>query len=169
MAGQLGTLNWVDWALLGSLVLSVLIGLWRGLVFEVLSLLAWVVAWVLAQAYGAEVAARLNLGTPGQPQSIALGFVLVFFVALIACGLLARLARMLISATPLSVVDRLLGAGFGMVRGLLLLLVLATALSMTPAANSADWRASQGAAWLAGAVQQLRPLMPDAMGRWVSA
>jgi membrane protein required for colicin V production len=168
MAGHLGNLNWVDLALLGALALSVLIGLWRGLVFEVLSLLSWVIAWVLAQAYGAEVALRLNLGTPGQPQGIALGFVLVFFATLIACGLLARLARLLISATPLSVIDRLLGAGFGLVRGVLLLLVLATALSLTPVAQSADWRASLGANWLGSAIQQLRPLMPDAMRQYVS-
>jgi membrane protein required for colicin V production len=169
MAGQLGGLNWVDVGLLGVLALSVVMGLWRGLVFEVLSLLSWVVAWVLAQAYGAEVAARLNLGTPGQPQAIALGFVLVFFATLIGCGLLARLARLLISATPLSVIDRLLGAGFGLVRGLLLLLVLTTALSLTPVTKSPEWRASVGATWLVVAVQHLRPLMPDAMSRYVSA
>jgi membrane protein required for colicin V production len=163
-----GSIHWIDWTLLAVLAASVLIGLWRGLVFEVLSLLAWVVAWVLAQAYGEAVAVRLNLGAAGQPQGLALGFVLVFFATLITCTLLARLARLLVSATPLSVIDRVLGAGFGLVRGVLLLLVLATVVSMTPVAKSADWRASQGATWLAAALRQLQPLMPATMSRYLT-
>jgi len=92
---------------------------------------------------------------------VAAGFSLAFMGALIACSLLARLARLLIAATPLRLIDRVLGAGFGLVRGVLVLLAAATLLSLTPAGRSTWWQASQGAAWLDGAVQALRPLFPD--------
>ncbi|MCC7151784.1 MAG: CvpA family protein, partial [Rubrivivax sp.] len=45
----MAVLSGIDWALLAVLVLSVVVGLWRGLVFELMSLAGWVVAWVGAQ------------------------------------------------------------------------------------------------------------------------
>ena len=39
----------LDWALLAVLATSVLVGLWRGLVYELLSLAGWLVVWFVAQ------------------------------------------------------------------------------------------------------------------------
>jgi len=49
-------------------------------------------------------------------------------------------------------------------RGIVLLLVLATVLSLTPAAQSQAWRGSVGAQWLSIMMQGLRPLLPNAWG-----
>ena len=167
-------MNWahlatLDWLLLAVLALSVGVGLWRGLVFEVLSLVAWVVAWVVAEVWGPALAVGLPLGASAAALRATAGFALAFVGALVACSLLARLARMLVAATPLSLIDRMLGGGFGLLRGLLILLVAATLVALTPAAHSPIWQASQGAAWLDGAVQALRPLLPDGMGRPLGA
>jgi membrane protein required for colicin V production len=69
---------------------------------------------------------------------------------------------MLIHATPLSLPDRLLGAGFGLLRGGVLLLAVASAVSLTPAAQSQGWRASHGARWLGWHAAGLKPLLPPA-------
>jgi len=159
----------LDWALLAVLVVSVLIGLWRGLVFELLSLLAWAAAWFVAQVWGPALAEALPMGAAGSTSRLLTGVVLAFVGTLIACSLLARLARLLIAATPLSLIDRLLGAGFGLARGLLILMAAASLLALTPAGKSATWQASTGAGWLSLAVQTLRPLMPDGMARWTGA
>ena len=62
-----------DWVLLGALLLSVLLGLWRGLVYEVLSLAGWVVAFVLAQAFADEAGVLVDqLGVRDRATGIAL-------------------------------------------------------------------------------------------------
>jgi membrane protein required for colicin V production len=70
---------------------------------------------------------------------------------------------MLIHATPLSLPDRLLGAVFGMLRAVVLLLAVSSVLALTPAAQSTAWRSSQGARWLGSSLQALKPLLPEAV------
>ncbi len=153
--------SWVDWALVAVLLASVLIGLVRGFVFEVLSLVGWVVAWVAAQWAGPALAPHLPVGTPGSGVNVITAFVLVFIIAMIVWTLLAKLVRRLIHATPLSLIDRVLGGGFGLLRGAVLLLVVGLIVSWTPAAQSPAWRTSQGARWLALALQAAKPMLPQ--------
>lgn len=158
-------LVWVDWLLLATLALSVLIGLWRGLVFELMSLVGWVVAYVAAQAWAPQISTHVPIGSADSPLRQGAAFVALFLAVLIAWTLLARLLRLLIHATPLTVPDRLLGAGFGLLRGAVLLLVLATVVAYTPAIRSSAWQASRGAAWLGAALHGIKPALPEAMQR----
>ena len=163
MAAWMPDLGWVDWTLLGVLVLSVLIGIVRCFVFECLSLAGWVVAWFVAQVAAPQLAPHLQNWVPGGagPASThAAAFVLAFVGALIVWGLLSKLVRMLVHATPLSVPDRLLGAGFGVLRGGVLLVAVAGVVALTPAAQSSAWRDSQGARWLDQTLHALKPLLP---------
>ena len=57
--------------------------------------------------------------------------------------------------------DRVLGAGFGALRGVIVLLVIATVVALTPAARAPAWRTSHGAAWLAVMLQELKPVLPN--------
>ncbi|HSI50452.1 MAG TPA: CvpA family protein [Ideonella sp.] len=161
LAADLGGVSVLDWGLLGLLVISVLLGLWRGLVFEVMSLGGWVLAWIVGLHGGPLVGQWLNIGQPGSMLRTGVGFVVAFAVTLLACGLAARMVRALVAATPLSGLDRLLGGVFGVARGLLLLLVLATVISWTPLARADWWQASQGARWLASLQHELRPWLPE--------
>jgi membrane protein required for colicin V production len=54
-------MTFVDWTLIGILALSLMIGVWRGLVYEVLSVFVWIAAFVLAQWFAPEVAAKLPM------------------------------------------------------------------------------------------------------------
>jgi membrane protein required for colicin V production len=165
----LPALGWVDWSLLAVLALSMVVGLARGFVFECLSLAGWVVAWFAAQWAAPWVAGQVRLSVPGSAMHHSLGFALAFLAALLVWALLARLIRMLIHATPLSLPDRVLGAGFGILRGMVLLLAVATVVALTPAAQSQAWRASQGARWLGQVLQVLKPLLPAPAARLLPA
>ena len=57
--------SWVDWALAVVLRVSTAIGLWRGLVYELLALVGWVVAFIAAQLWGPVVAQWLPFGEAG--------------------------------------------------------------------------------------------------------
>lgn len=162
-------IGWIDWTLLAVLLLSVLVGLWRGVVFELLSLAGWVVAWFAAQWFAADLAPYLPVGTPGSALNHAAAFTLCFVGALIAWGLLSRLIRMLVHATPLSIPDRALGAGFGLLRGVVLLLALATVVALTPAAASPGWRESRGALWLNTTLHGLKPVLPEQVAKRLPA
>ena len=158
-------LAWVDGLLLAVLLISVAVGLWRGLVFELMSLVGWVAAYVAAQAFSPQLAAWVPIGTPGSALHQVAAVAATFVLALIGWSLLARLMRMVIHATPLTVIDRLLGAGFGLLRGAVLLLALATVVAFTPAVRSAAWQDSRGAVWLGAALHSIQPWLPDEVVR----
>ena len=149
------------------LAISVVVGVWRGFVFEAMSLAGWVVAWLGSQWFAPQVAPHVPVGTPGGALNHATAFAACFIAALIAWAVLARLVRMLVQATPLSAVDRMLGAGFGLLRGAVLLLALASVVLMTPARESASWRDSQGALVLDATILTLKPLLPSEARQWL--
>jgi membrane protein required for colicin V production len=162
-------MGWIDIVLLAVLALSVLIGLMRGLVFEVLSLAGWVVAYFAAQWFARDLAPHLPVGAPGSAINHGAAFVLTFVVVLIVWSFLARLISMFIKASPISAGDRILGAGFGFLRGMVVLLVVATVVALTPLAKSAGWQASQGAVWLKDVLNGLKPVLPPEVARHLPA
>ena len=166
---DIASIGWVDWALLAVLLASVIVGLVRGFVFELLSLLGWVAAWFAAQWFAPPVATWLPVGTPGSALNLGAAFALTFIAALVVWTLAARLIRLVLHATPLSLPDRLLGALFGALRGVVLLLALAVVVGLTPAARSAAWQQSHGAAALVSALRTLMPLLPAPLARHLPA
>lgn len=158
-------MGWVDVAMLAVLCLSMLVGAWRGFVFEVLAIAGWVVAYFVAREAAPMLAPHLPIGTAGSLLNRGSAFALAFIAALLIWGLLSRLVRHLVSATPLAPVDRVLGAGFGLARAGILLVVASVLVSYTPAARSAAWQASWGARWIASAVRAGKPMLPSDVAR----
>lgn len=156
-----------DWVLLAALLLSVLLGLWRGLVYEVLSVAGWVAAFVLAQAFADEAGAWLPMDGLSPPLRLAAGFVLVFVAVAFAAGLGAWLVQKLVASVGLRPVDRVLGGAFGLVRGLVILLALALVVGMTQMQGAAWWRDSATAGVLSATLHELKPLLPEPVARYI--
>lgn len=157
----------LDWVFAGLLAASFLLGAWRGLVYEVLSVLSWIAAFILAQVFAPEVAAWLPMGQSPQALKHAAAFLLVFAVVVFAGGLLAWLVKKLVEAVGLRPVDRALGAGFGLLRGALLLMAIAIVVNMTPMHRDDWWTESKGAAMSTAAVKQLKPVLPERFGQYL--
>lgn len=166
---MIADLGWLDLTMLAVLAISVGVGLWRGLLLEVAGLVGWLVAYFAAQWFAADVAPHLPIGAPGSGVNRAAAFALVFVGALIVWGLAARLVRMALHATPLSVVDRIGGGAFGLLRGGVLLVAVATLVAFTPAAQSAAWQGSIGARWTTQTVKFIKPLLPPDLREWLPA
>ncbi|MEQ1536527.1 MAG: CvpA family protein [Burkholderiaceae bacterium] len=160
-------MTFVDWALIGILVLSFVVGAWRGLVFEVLSVFVWIAAFVLAQWFAPEVAAKLPMTGTAQSLRYAAGFVLVFIGTAFVAGLIVQLIKKMVAAVGLRPVDRSLGAIFGLLRGAILLLAVAVVMNMTALKSQADWQASQGATMLTELLSKLKPLLPQDFGKYL--
>ena len=157
----------LDWVFVAIMAASLLLGAWRGLVYEVLSVASWVAAFVLAQLFAPDVAAVLPMGQAPQVAGYAAAFVLVFIVVVFAGGLLAWGVKKVVEAVGLRPVDRVLGAGFGVLRGALLLLAVAIVVNMTPFKRADWWEESKGAEITTAAVKQLKPVLPERFGQYL--
>jgi membrane protein required for colicin V production len=159
----------LDWIFLGVLLTSLLLGAWRGLVYEVLSVVSWLAAFVLAQWFAPDVAQRLPMAGSAEPVRYAAGFVLVFVLAVFTGGLLATLIKKLFAAVGLQPADRALGAVFGLLRGVVLLLAATVVVGMSPLKSSDWWQESMGAGLTMAALQGLKPVLPEEFGKYLPA
>ena len=160
-------LTGLDWILLAVLGCSLLLGLWRGLVYEVLSVLGWAVSFYAAQWFAPDVATMLPLQSLSDPLRYAAAFVLIFVAALFAWGLLAFGIKKLVEAVGLRPIDRVLGAVFGLLRGVILLLAAAVVINMTALKSSDWWVQSSGAPLLTSALEKLKPLLPEQFAKYL--
>lgn len=156
-----------DWVLLTVLVLSVLLGLWRGLVFEVLSVLGWVAAFLLAQAFAERLVPWLPIDGLAPPLQLAIAFALIFIGVAFLGGFVAWLVQKLVASVGLRPVDRVLGGAFGLLRGLIILLAVALLVTMTQSQTAAWWADSPTAHALSGTLGHAKPLLPDALSRHI--
>lgn len=159
----------LDWIFVAVLLASLLIGAWRGLVFELLSLAGWVVAFFAAQWFASDVGARLPMGDTDSPLRHAAGFVVVFIGAVFACGFVAWLMKKLVEAVGLRPADRTLGAAFGVLRGLVLLLAVTLVAGWTPLQEADWWKESRAAPMLQDVLKGLKPVVPEEFARHLPA
>lgn len=135
-------MNWADYVILGALGLSVLMGLWRGFVGEVLALAVWAVAAWVAWTLGPRIAVSLTAVSLPSAR-IVLGYALCFVTVLIAGAIVGFLMRKLVAGSGLSGTDRLLGAVFGFARGLALVTLVVLLLGFTPFPRDPWWHESR--------------------------
>lgn len=157
----------LDWICLAMLLLSLLIGAWRGLVYEVLSLATWVAAFVLAQWFAPTAARYLPMAGATEMVQYAAGFVVVFIGTVFAGSIVTWLISKLFQAAGLRPADRVLGAVFGAMRGVVLLLASAVLVGMTPMQTAAWWTESIGAGWATATVKGLKPVLPVEFGKYL--
>jgi len=155
----------LDFCVLAVLALSMLLGLWRGLVSEVLAIAAWVAAIVAGKAFAGDVAPLLS-GFVKDPtvQTIA-AFTLIVVAVILLIALLRFLLRELLKAAGLGVTDRVLGACFGLGRGLLIVLLGVLVAGMTALPREPWWQASVLAPPLETMVVAAKPWLPAAMAK----
>lgn len=159
----------LDWIVAGVLLASMVLGLWRGLVYEVLSVLSWLAAFVLAQWFAPEAAEWLPMGGAGQPLRYAAGFLLVFIASVFAGGLVAWLMKKLVEAVGLRPIDRALGGLFGLVRGTVFVLALAVVVHLAGFKASGWWTESVTGGVATSALRGLKPVVPEKFGAYLPA
>jgi membrane protein required for colicin V production len=157
----------VDWILLAVLGLSLLLGMWRGIIQEVLSLVGWVAAFYVSQMYAPMAAAWLPMDGSSQMLRYAAGFVVVFVAVLVGTALVSWVIKKLVSAVGLGSLDRLLGSLFGLMRGVVILLAVTVLVGMTPMRETEGWREAQGAQWLQQFLHVLKPVLPVDFGKYL--
>lgn len=157
----------LDWIFLAVMALSATVGVVRGLVTEVLSLLSWVIAFVLSQRLASLAAPWVPMGGASESLRYAGGFVLVFVAALLVGALLIFLINKALALSGLRPIDRLLGAAFGAARGAVLLLAVVVVLGMTPMRQADWWLSAHGPHIVRAALDGLKPLLPSEFAKFL--
>ena len=148
-------MNWADYLIIIVIALSMLIGLWRGLLREVISLATWIAAFAIAFLFAEDGAAHLTPYLDIPSLRIAAAFGGLFLATLLIGGLINILASYLVDYTGLTGTDRVLGMAFGLARGAAVITLLVLAAGLTPLPRD-PWRQQalllhhfqEGAVWL---------------------
>jgi membrane protein required for colicin V production len=153
----------VDWIIAFVFLVSVLVGLLRGVTREIVSLAGWVTGLVLAYFFAEQAGAMLPIEPP--TLRTVLGALLILAGVLILAALLGALLRALMTAVKLSTLDRLLGAVFGFARAALVFGVAVVLTSGTQVPESEWWKQSMLLPWLQAGVAFASPLLPESLDR----
>ena len=149
-----------DYAVLLIVGVSVAIGAVRGLIREAFSLAGWVLAFVVANTFGNEMAVVLRGVIHNEPARLISAFVLLFVVVLLAMGLAGMLLSRLFTIAGLGLADRALGAIFGLARGIVVVLVAVLVAGFTLLPRQPEWRSALLSPPLETAVIAAKPWMP---------
>jgi len=156
-----------DYLVLFVMATSILISTMRGLVKEILSLVSWIVAFVVANAYGATLAKFLPEVVPGEAIRLLLAFVLLFIGTRILMGLLGMTVDALVKVTGLSLTDRLLGSLFGVARGLVIVLTTVILCGMTSLPQQPFWKNALLSPLAEQGARTIKPYLPAAYAQHV--
>lgn len=154
-----------DFAVMAVVAFSMLLGWWRGLVYESVSLLSWVAAYFVARLFSPELVDYLPVtgGTSGAKMAIA--FSILFAFTLIAGGVLAWGMNKLVKSAGLARLDGSLGAAFGLMRGAFVVLVLVLLAGMTSLPKTPAWRNALTSGALEQIAVQARGWLPDGLAQ----
>ena len=127
-----------DYVVIGIVTVSLLLGLWRGVVGELVALAAWGIGIFAGLEHGAAAGQAIYAGVSDPTMRLLAGCVTVFVGVLLAMSLIGMVVRSMVKALGLTLSDRLLGAVFGFARGMLMIIVLVGLGGMTSAPTWTD-------------------------------
>lgn len=157
-----------DYLILLVLICSVVISTLRGLVKEVLSLASWIIALVVANAYGEALAKMLPEVIPGDSTRLIVGFIALFLGTRLLMGLLSRALNEVVKATGLSLVDRGLGGLFGLARGAVIVLAVVLLCGTTSIPQQPFWKDALFSPLAETAAATVMPYLPGQFAQHVS-
>lgn len=135
-------MNWADWLIVAVIVLSSAISLVRGFVKEALSLATWVLAFIIARMFWANLAQLLSQWVESPTLQMTIAFAGLFIATLMVGAMINHLIVEVVRLTGLTGTDRVLGTLFGMIRGVVIMVVAVTLLRLTAVAEESWWRQS---------------------------
>ena len=154
-----------DYVVLAIAAASLLIGLWRGVVSEILALVAWVVAFIAARAIATQVGTALQAWVADPGLQYVAGFAVVFLGVLIAFAVLRLALKTLLRVVGLGPADRVLGGVFGLARAAAIVVALVLAGGLPAAPQQDWWRQATLSPPLETAVIALKPWLPQAVAK----
>jgi membrane protein required for colicin V production len=159
---------WIDYAILGLIFISLVIGLFRGLIKEAFSLLTWIVAIWIGLSFSREFSGFLEPLISYPSARIAASFAVLFFITLILGGFISYLLNELVKKTGLTGTDRFAGMLFGIARGMVVVAVLVMLAGLTPLPEDSWWKKSKLIPPFQSLAVWLRDKVPSGMAGYIN-
>lgn len=156
-----------DYAVLTIIGLSVIFSMLRGMVREVLALLGWFAAFYVGRTYTGQLLPMMPTDIPTESLRILAAFLVLFLATLLVASLLAIALSAIIKKIGLGWLNRLLGAMFGVVRGVFIVCVIVFLAGLTDVPKDARWRNAMFSAPIEALVISLLPWVPDNIAKYV--
>lgn len=156
-----------DYLVLFVLICSIVISTLRGLVKEILSLLGWIVALVVANAYSAELAQWLPAAIPGNAARLIVAFIALFIGVRLLMALLTMAVDAVVKSSGLTLADRGLGGLFGLARGVVLVLAAVLVCGMTAIPQQPFWKEALFSPLAETAALTVKPFLPGTLAEHV--
>lgn len=161
-------MTFFDYTVLAVFGISILLGVMRGLMREALSLLAWIAAFWLANAYMADIARMLPEAIPTESLRLLAAFAMLFLGALLLTSLVTIALAELVNILKLGVYDKGLGALFGLARGMLVVLTLVLLAGLTSLPHQEFWHNAMFSAPLEALAADVKPWLPQDFSKRIS-
>ena len=132
-------MTFVDYGFFVIIIISTLLGCYRGFVRELLSIIAWFFAFYLAQSFSIVVASKLHWIDTESIRNLVAYFLIFFAVLVVSMGVITVLNKF-IKYTGLSFPNILLGGLFGFIRAMFIALICYFIIQSTSFVNHAAWQ-----------------------------
>jgi membrane protein required for colicin V production len=153
-------MNWVDYVILATIGISVIIGLFRGFTREALSLAGWIIAIWVTITFTDQLQDLFVPYVANKAVRIALAVVILFLLTLIVAAVVNYLALALLEKSGLTGTDRMIGVIFGFLRGFALIVVLVLLAGLTDFPKESGWRHSRLLHYFQSSALWLRQFVP---------
>jgi len=156
-----------DYAVLTIIGLSVIFSVMRGMVREVLAIAGWVAAFYVARTYTGELLPMMPVDIPTESLRIVAAFLVLFLATLLLTTLLAIAISAVFKKAGLGWLNRLLGALFGVLRGMLIVCVIVFLAGLTEIPKDARWRNAMFSSPIEALVISMLPWIPESIAKHV--
>ncbi len=153
---------WIDYSIIGIILISAVIGLFRGFIKESFSLAIWTVAIWIGLTFSRSFSVFIDF-IKSPSARIIVAFVILFIITLILGALISYLLGELVKKTGLSGSDRFAGMIFGIARGLIVVSIIVMLAGLTPLPEDPWWKESVLIPPFQSLAVWLRDLMPLGM------
>lgn len=170
----MASFNWVDYIVLFIFFISLVGGFLRGGAREIVSLATWIAAFIVASLFAKPLAAYFsgtqlmqtassaisNFTSQTSLFALAVSYCVLFFSTLLIGSIIGYLLNSIVESIGLGVINRVVGAIFGLGRGYLVNLVAIFIIQLTPIIEQPFWSQSSfvnayqpAVVWLGNIVQ----------------
>ncbi|MDH5191027.1 MAG: CvpA family protein [Gammaproteobacteria bacterium] len=156
---------WIDYAIIGIIIISAIISLFRGFAKEALSLAVWILAIWVALTFSNHVAALMQDLISIPSVRITVAFSILFVATIILGSIINYFVGKLVTKSGLTGTDRMLGALFGIARGGVIVVIIVLLAGMTALPRDNWWKQSLLLPYAQQSALFVRGFLPDSVSK----